>query len=47
MDYMSSTIHPKEVIITDENRDQLFQEAEALGKEYVWALKEQIRRQND
>jgi len=44
---MKTIKHPNEILITDENRDQFFQETEALGKEYVWALKEQERRQNE
>jgi len=38
-------IHPNEVRITNENRDAFMAEAEALGKAYVFALKEQIVRQ--
>lgn len=38
-------VHPNEIKITDENRDILMAEAEALGKSYVLALKEQIKRQ--
>lgn len=40
-------MHPNEIKITEQNRVELFQSAETLGKEYVWALKEQERRQND
>lgn len=39
--------HPNEIKITEQNREHLFQLAESLGKEYVWALKEQERRQNE
>lgn len=38
-------LHPNEIKITDENRDALMAEAEALGKAYVFALKEQMKRQ--
>lgn len=39
-------LHPNEIKITDENRDAFMAEAEALGKSYVLALKEQIKRQS-
>lgn len=38
-------IHPNEVRITNENRDAFMAEAEALGKAYVFALKDQMKRQ--
>jgi hypothetical protein len=39
-------LHPNEIKITDANRDTFMAEAEALGKAYVFALKEQIKRQS-
>lgn len=40
-------MHQNEIRITDENRDTLYYEAEALGKTYIAALKEQERRQRE
>lgn len=37
--------HLNEIKITDENRDTLMAEAEALGKAHVLALKDQMKRQ--
>jgi hypothetical protein len=44
---MKTIKHPNEILITDENRELLFQLADTLGKEYAFALKEQENRQND
>lgn len=40
-------MHPNEIRITQDNRNNLMEEAERMGKDYVTALKEQIERQNE
>jgi len=39
-------LHPNEIRITEQNQQQLMDEATKLGQRYVDALLEQIARQN-